>query len=363
MQQILKSLNSWLLKQYVGVLLVMIGVSLLFPGAAIALRSWKLISVPHTRWSYDFPSFVLTLMILAASMNCSLSDFRQLGGNPRPGLASLAMIYAVIPAFTAVVGLLLSTLFRGDTAAQVRIGLLLIALVPVANTACMWAQQAEGNMALLLSLIALSSGLVTVALPLYLKILAEGNAGFGMPSSTLIACEITSVTIPLLAGLLLKMKFPGFARKCQPFFSLLGCAGAIASIASNSAALVPKLLLDGSVFAGIVAVTLFYNLAAFALSIALSRFLKLNREDTVVLVFGASMRSTANSVVVGIKGFPQMPLVTAPATIYSISQHVIASHVVKLMAKRRSAVEFDVLPDVPVSFDSVENGALETSLG
>src|SRR5262249_41511703 len=74
-----------------------------------------------------------------------------------------------------------------------------------------------------------------------------------------------------------------------------------------------------------VLIVLAVNVANFVLGAVLGRAAGLKRDHEVTCEFSSGMRSNGTALVVGLASFPQTPLVTVPAAIYIIFQHLWAS--------------------------------------
>ena len=73
-------------------------------------------------------------------------------------------------------------------------------------------------------------------------------------------------------------------------------------------------------------IVLAVNLANFVLGSAIGRIAGLQRDHQVTCEFSSGMRSNGTALVVGLASFPNSPLVTVPAAIYIIFQHLLGEH-------------------------------------
>jgi len=86
-------------------------------------------------------------------------------------------------------------------------------------------------------------------------------------------------------------------------------------------------------------IVLAVNLFNFAIGSGLGRLMGLKREHQVTCEFSSGMRSNGTALVVGLASFPNAPLVTVPAAIYIIFQHIIASVVRSRLTARFGEIE------------------------
>jgi len=95
--------------------------------------------------------------------------------------------------------------------------------------------------------------------------------------------------------------------------------------------------------AGAVAIVLAVNIVNFTLGSTLGRLFGLKRSQQVTNEFSAGMRSNGTALVVGLASFPHAPLVTVPAAIYIIFQHLVAG-IVKARQQARYGEAADAIP-------------------
>src|SRR5262249_6741780 len=76
------------------------------------------------------------------------------------------------------------------------------------------------------------------------------------------------------------------------------------------------------------------NLVNFFLGSAIGRIARLERDHQVTCEYSSGMRSNGTALVVGLASFPHAPLVTVPAAIYIIFQHLLASIVKSRLVAR-----------------------------
>ncbi|MHB8875810.1 MAG: bile acid:sodium symporter family protein [Myxococcaceae bacterium] len=331
--------NAWIKGHFVSALLLTVVLGALFPAVGLSLKDLEFFRVPRTSWTYDFPSLALGLMMLSASTQTRVKDFGQLVKRPRAGLAGLAVIYAVVPLIVVVVGIVWSHFAGGQAGVQVQIGLLLSALMPVAMTASVWVRINSGNQPLLVSLITLTTALAIASVPLYLTVLlGVGGLSVAVPSESIVEQLVTSVTLPLALGLLARWFAPRLVEKWQGLFAVLGHLSLWGAVLANVAVAAPHLSTEGPLFASMLVLTVALNGLCFWIGIVASRWLGLSREDAIALIFSSGMRSNSTGLLLGLKSFPGMPLVSVPAALFMISQHVIGAYLTRALEQAGNRV-------------------------
>jgi len=101
-------------------------------------------------------------------------------------------------------------------------------------------------------------------------------------------------------------------------------------------------------------IVLAVNLANFLFGAVVGRIAGLQRGHRGTFEFSSGMRSNGAALVVGIASFLKAPLVTVPAAIYIISQHLLASQV----KARLAACLGDGEPRAPAKAAPVPDGCL-----
>ncbi|HLT59128.1 MAG TPA: bile acid:sodium symporter [Limnochordales bacterium] len=139
---------------------------------AIALGFW--LSAPLAPAAGLAPSF-LAVMIFAVASSLDMGAFRRAGREPGLWLRSFLLSYIAFPALAWTAGRLL---FPHDP--LLRLGLLLLALVPAANTASVYTALAGGDVATALTGIALGNLLLPALL---LAFFASQGAGAVSPAA------------------------------------------------------------------------------------------------------------------------------------------------------------------------------------
>ena len=136
--------------------------------------------------------YLLAVMIFAVASTLDLEAFRRAGREPGLWLSSFALSYVVFPALAWAVGRLL---FPADP--LLRLGLLLLALVPAANTASVYTGLARGDVAFALTGIALGN----VVLPLVLMaFFAARGAGTTVSPAMVWRTLLLFVILPTALG-------------------------------------------------------------------------------------------------------------------------------------------------------------------
>ncbi len=333
----LTHLNRRVRDEFVQVLLGAVALGVLLPELGLWLKDAPLGVMPFTGWRYDVPNLALGVMMLSASVQCELRDFRHLVERPRAGVFALLVVYLVVPLAASALGLFGASELPPELGEQLQVGLMMSALMPVATTSSVWVRQNGGALALLLALIMVTTALSVLSVPLYLTALVGiSGADVQVPAATLVEQLVMSVSLPCAVGLALRALWPRGCARWTPLFSLLGSLALIAAILVNMAVASPHLWQQGRAVALMVALAAALAGVSFGVGLLAARWAGLAREDAVTLLFASGMRSNSTGLVLALKSFPALPLVCVPAAAYLIVQHVLGALVTRSLQRAKS---------------------------
>ena len=295
-----------------------------------------LFQIPNSPWKFDMPTLALFFMMFATSIHCKVRDFKTLSKAPKSFLLGLVQFYMILP-ILAWCGAKLGILLLGPAIGpQIGAGIALVALMPVAAISNLWNRLVKGNVPLLLVFLTLTTALNIFSTPFFLStILGMAKSDIKVPTELLVGNLLIAVIFPLTVGMLMRQFFENFVLKHQDLISLFGVLGLHIAFFANSGNAIPIL---GHM-------SLQYLLTVIALTVALcavSGFIAyhmalrmgLKHDDHGTIAVSGAMRSNGIALVVGMKTFPGLPLVTVPAAIYSFCQHIIAGKIAKALEKR-----------------------------
>ena len=201
-------------------------------------------------------------------------------------------------------------------------------LMPVAATATIWVRDTKGDIELLVSLVVITMSLGTLIAPTYLYFMSGLTANsIVIPRAAHLApaghrrasCRSSSACA-------LNRVLRARLSRVQPYFAFAGNVGLFMAVFLNVGTAAPLLrhllaapdrLRDLDRARG-QPHQLRARLGRSAASPASAR------DHQVTCEFSSGMRSNGTALVVGLASFPDTPLVTVPAAIYIIFQHLLA---------------------------------------
>jgi predicted Na+-dependent transporter len=181
---------------------------------------------------------VLALIMLGVALDTTVEDFRVVARRPKPMIIAIIAQLAVLPAVT------LGLTFLLPVTASMALGMILVACCPPGNISQVLTHRAGGNVALSVSMTAVSNLLYIVALPFSIAFWGSLRAdtrelltAVSLNGWQMLLEIFLIIGLPFAVGLTLRHRLPGLAVKVQPFvkwFSLLALLGFIvAALAGN----------------------------------------------------------------------------------------------------------------------------------
>ena len=185
---------------------------------------------------------------------------------------------------------------------EVKVGIVLITCLPSAVTSNYLSKKMGGNVALSISLTAITSLIAFVTIPIIIKIyflVVFENESVIVFNTTLIGASLklfAVVTIPVILGIIFNTIFPEFSKKIDPLFdkaALIVFLVIIGIAVYQDLHLIPEYIR----FAGIKTVLIF--VLAFFMTIFLTRLFKINQSDKVTIIVETVLQNGGIGIVLG----------------------------------------------------------------
>jgi predicted Na+-dependent transporter len=331
MPSILGSINSFIRRHFIHLISLTALLGFLMPGVSQSVRAHRFIA-----GQIDASGISLFLMMLSAAIQCGFGAFRAVVTRPKPLLVCLAQFFLVLPLSCWALGQLCVPLLGRELGEPIQIGLDLVILMPVAATASIWVRDTKGDLELLVSLVVITMSVGTLTAPLYLSAMSGLTANsIVIPRMMIWRQLLIGVLVPLVVGVTLNRILRARLPRIQPLFTLMGSIGLFMAVFLNVGTASPLLRqLPIEQIAWAMLIVLLVNVANFVLGSAIGRIAGLPLSHQVTCEFSSGMRSNGTALVVGLASFPHSPLVTVPAAIYIIFQHLLAGAVKSRLAAR-----------------------------
>jgi BASS family bile acid:Na+ symporter len=309
-----------------------------FLGLAVSKIHFGIIGQGEDALKISIPFLMLSLLLFNSGLGIKQNELVNLQHHPWTLFWGFALNFCLPLSIILFLSISMQWWHNPDELQNVLAGLALVGAMPIAASSTAWTQKGNGNLALSLGLILISTLLSPVTTPMALHfsgnlttgdysedlhLLANGNANLFL---------ILSVVIPSFAGIalhfLIKEKKASDLRSGLKETNLLILLLLNYFNASN---VLPGIIKnpDWDFLLMIVVVTFLLCVTAFGVGYLTGKFLKVNKADRTSLMFGLGMNNNGTGLVLASMTLSDHPLVMLPIIIYNLLQHIIAGLVDK----------------------------------
>lgn len=213
----------------------------LFPLWAILVSLLAYLWPSSTAFIAPHVTRLLTLIMLSMGVTLSMADFRRVLTRPAPVLAGIVLHYAVMPFAAWCIAKALS--MPPDLLA----GMVLVGSVASGTAGNVMTYLARGDVALAVTISALSTLVGVVATPLLTRLYIDASIAVNVGSMLLSILQI--VALPIAAGLVINHFFGQFIKKIDWALPLMSIASILLIIAAVVGAAQPSIESVGHIVA------------------------------------------------------------------------------------------------------------------
>lgn len=267
-----------------------------------------------------FLPLALFIIMLGMGLGLELDDFKRIFIEPKAVTLGLLAQLVMLP----LVGFLMTTVF--SLTPELAVGLIIIAACPGGPTSNLMTYLAKGNVALSITLTAISSLITVFTIPLVVNLAMQR---FLQEATTLqlpfveTVVQIAVITfIPVAIGMILHAKVPQFAATIEKgvkwlslFFLGLIIAGLLIRERANAA----------SFFLQVGGVTFSLMVITMALGYAIATLSRLNRPNAAAITIEVGIQN--GTLAIAIASAPTLlntPSMAIPAAIYSLLMFLVS---------------------------------------
>jgi BASS family bile acid:Na+ symporter len=257
-------------------------------------------------------------IMFSLALSLKTSAFKAIVSNPLSFYLGLVLQLIGMPLIGFVIAL--SVPFP----VEVKVGIVLITCLPSAVTSNYLSKKMGGDVALSISLTAVSSLIAFLTIPIIIKIYFD----FVIQDKSIIIFQTSLigtsfklfaiVTIPVILGIIFNTIFDEFSKKIDPIFdklSLLVFLFIIGVAVYQDLYLIPEYIR----YAGIKTILIF--IIAFIMCIALSKLFKLNEKDKITVTLETTLQNGGIGIVIGALMFDN-PKFIFPVAAYALLQYL-----------------------------------------
>ena len=286
------------------------------------LRLFPVLAVVAAMAGYAFTSAMapwggaivplLTVIMLCMGLTLTPQDFLELREYRKAMLAGICLQFSVMP----LTALLIAMVFGLSN--ELTVGLVLVGSVAGGTSSNVMTYIARGNVALSVSMTAISTLMSVVMTPILLTLLVGST--IDVPAANLLRTLVQIILLPVIAGVMINHFAHAYVSRVQPVLAPMAVAAILVIIAIVVA-------LNASALAGVALIvagaTLAHNVFGLIFGYSAARLLGFDRAVCRTIAIEVGMQNSGLATALAIKFFS--PLAALPGTIFSIWLNITGS--------------------------------------
>ena len=275
----------------------------------------------------------LALAVIMTTLGLSLTpaDFRRVVVFPRGISIGLTNLLLISP----LLAFLMAELW--SLPPELAVGLVLLGASPGGTMANMLTHLARGDVALSVSMTAISSVAALVTVPLFLELATrrfDASSFAEDVSMGGIVLRVFLITIvPLTIGMVLRARYPERVRQVEPRVKKVALIAFILVVVGAVVAERDKVLDN---FFDVAAAALSLNVAAMSVSYGVARLARLDGRQATAIAMELGVHNSTLAITVGAT---VATILTVPAAVYSVFMFITAGLFARAMHQRNAATE------------------------
>ncbi len=302
----MKSIFKFIEKYFFIIILLAVAVSLVYP------NSFKWVLSNYN--GINILNLLLSIILFTMGTTLKVDDFVNVFKNPKEIAAGISAQYVIMP----LIALALARLFSLDAALTV--GLVLVGTVPGGTASDVITFISKGDVALSVSLTAVSTVISPILTPFITLLLIGNQIHFNPVDMFISITEI--VIIPIILGLILNYRFPDFCDRLKDYLptvsSIVICLIVAGVIGANKQA-----ILTSSVV--IIIVIILQYFLAMLLGFGVGYLAGMGKKQIVTVAIELAFQNSGLSTSLAKTHFPDLSQATVPGALYSVWQNFAGS--------------------------------------
>lgn len=317
----------------------------MLPEFGLWLRHVELgrVNIFQAQFNLSLPTLMLALLLFNAGVSVKVEELFHLAKTPAVLISGLLGNLAIPLLFITLISFTMRLWHDPEEAQQILVGLALVAAMPIAGASTAWSQNANGNLALSLGLVLITTLLSPLLSPLVFHSVGYITTGdYSEDLHELASGEVVGflgawVITPSLLGIGAR-RLIGEANlsAIKPHLKLVNFCVLVLLNYSNASITLPEVISQPDIdFMGILLIiVLALCLCAFGTGYLIARLFQLDQQRMVSLVFGLGMNNNGTGLVLASMALVDHPLVMLPIIFYNLIQHLVASLVDRTLFQR-----------------------------
>lgn len=274
---------------------------------------------------------ILCILMFELGLNLRLQDFALIFQKPKAVIIGLIGQLVLLP----LVAFVICKIFNVEGVFFV--GIMLIACCPGGSSSNVFSLLAKGDVALSVSLTALSSVITLFTLPLIMNFVTDyigQSIGITLPVKNLLVQNLFLMFLPIIIGIILNYKKNTLAQKIEKVLSKLAfpllMLLALVFFIQNY-----RVIFDNIFYLG--ACVLCLLLVAISLAYLVSKIFSLNKKENRTIVIEVGMQNAAQAIAIASSPFIfNNSTIAIPAIIYALLMNVVLLSYVGIIKYRRN---------------------------
>jgi BASS family bile acid:Na+ symporter len=340
-----ETVSHFVHQHFISLLLVCYGLAVICPGFGLHIRNLSLgnFNLLGEKVSLSAPVLMLSFLLFNAGFGIKATELQQLKNKPIILVAGLLGNTLTPIIFILLVWACVIHWHNLDEAQNVLVGLALIASMPIAGSSTAWSQNANGNLAISIGLVLLSTIFSPLITPSILQSASSITLGDYAEDLTELAQTgiktflIISVVIPILLGAILRILLKEqHGKTATVWLKAINSIILLLLIYSNAAVCLPQTIAkpDWDFLILILIITVLLCLTMFIAGYVTAKIFNSNHDDLVALVFGLGMNNNGTGLVLASTQLSDHPAVLLPIVFYNLIQHLIAGAIYSILARK-----------------------------
>lgn len=277
--------------------------------------------------SFGLP-LVMFVIMLGLGLSLRLDDFARVISQPKPLLIGLGCQLLILPVICY--GLVMVS----DLPPAIAVGMMLLAASPGGTSAMLFTHLCRGNVALSLCIVAVTTLLTTITIPLIGNLSLEAFFGNTKPITVqfhhILQIFVIAV-IPVLGGVFIHRRWPALSARMEKPVKTLATLFLVFVVI---AAVVTewRIVVEWGPIVGLTVVA--FSIASLSVGYYVPQLFRIARRDAIALAMGVALHNAALVMTLTLNQYmlnePEMAI--APA-LYGVTAYIICSAFVWLLNK------------------------------
>lgn len=308
--KVLEKISTFVGKYMAVIVLLVTAISLLSPS-----------SMTWIKMSWVNP--LLMIVMLGMGLTLKLSDFKECFSNPKGVIGQTILRFTITP----LIAVGLTKLF--NLPPELTVGFILVAVCPGGTASNVMTYLSKGDVALSVSMTAVSTCLSPILTPLLTLLLVGQKLDVSFGNMFLSIVKV--VVVPVVLGVVINKALPKISEKLQkilPLVSVVAITLIVGAVVSNNAS---KILSAGLL---IIAVVALLNISGYITGGILGKLLGYGDEQINAIAIETAMQNSGLATSLAVANFAAMPMAAIPGAVFSVWHNVFGAVIANLMAKR-----------------------------